>query len=209
LAGRCKEEENMIIFLAFWLFTIFYIAPCWILVTRAGASPAKYHWLIPIWNLFVAYRVGKGSLLLLALSVVVLIILASGFAYMPGVAMGLLMAAGSGGGVASLLSGTVIGLLSLAFLYYGINILIFWKWAKNISKMSGSDPKVLGAITIAPIVLPVLGNIGWVLGFISVEFSSAVSLLSFAGAWCMFMIIALRTSRVIEQPEELKVPAAT
>ncbi|MFA9394012.1 MAG: hypothetical protein ACERJ1_04775 [Halodesulfovibrio sp.] len=187
----------MLALLFLCLCSILYVAPCWILATRKNVAPAWYHWVIPFWNLFAAYNVGKGSLKMLFGALALFFVFGIASAFAPGIAMGLLMSVGDGFNSAPLMSGGLFFYMALGLSAYGVYLYAIWKWAKNISEMAGVDPMVLSLLLVVmPAILPIVCSIALMMGLISPVVSSAVSPLAFVLAWVAFLVIALRTPKV-------------
>lgn len=185
-------------FMCFICFlSILHIVPCWVLATRKNVAPAWYHWVIPFWNSFVAYRVGKGSLKMLFGSLALFIAFCISLAFAPGIALGFLMAIGAGFASAPLMSGALFFYVALGLSAYGLYLYAIWKWAKNISEMAGVDPMILGLLlAVMPTALPIVNSIALMMGMISWDVSSVVSPLAWGLAWVVFLVIALRTPTV-------------
>lgn len=192
----------MIVLIVCWMFTMLYVAPCWILAVRKGISPSWYHWIIPFWNFFVAFKVGKGSLRLLALSLLLAFVLGIVLFTASGVTMGLLMLVGSGVDALFSLSGAVLFCVLLALASYCVYIFAIWQWSKNISELAGVDPMILGVmLVVLPTLVPLLCNVTMFAGTISPLTSTVVSQLSLLASWITFMTIAIRTPKVTLQAE--------
>ena len=176
---------------------VLIVIPCWILAVRKNVAPSWFHWVIPYWNLFTAYKVGKGSQKWLLIAIVMFFILNYVLLYSPGVAMALIMAMGNGfEGI------PFMGLLLTIFVLlcvgvYGVLLSSTWTWAKNISVLAGFQPVVLGfLLVVVPSCVPVVCGLFSLNGLISLRATVAISLLTFVLAWVAFLVIALRTPKV-------------
>lgn len=189
--------SEVLSFLLTILAHIMLVIPCWILALRRNVAPHWIHWVIPYWNLFTAYKVGKGALKDMLITIVPFFVLCPLLIYVPGGVVAFAMAIGNGFEGMSLMVALTCILFFLSIVVYGLLLSSTWKWAKNISVLAGFQPIVLGVLlAIVPIGVPVVCGLFSLDGLISLRVAVAISLLTFVLAWVAFLVIALRTPKV-------------
>lgn len=194
------ESDALISALLFLLIVfghIIYVAPCWIIAVRKNVAPSWIHWVIPFWNLFTAYRVGKGSLKLMLATVVLFFLLWPILLSSPGIAMALIMAIANGFSGLHLVGALAFLFALLCLTTYGLYLFALWKWAQNISGLAEANPTVLSVLLVlVPTGVPLVCSLLLLEGAISPAVSAVVSPLAFVLAWGTFLVIAFKTPKV-------------
>ncbi|WP_290924984.1 hypothetical protein [Halodesulfovibrio sp.] len=168
----------LICIVGFALYSALIVLPCWIIAKRRSISPPWWQWLIPLWNMYIAFRIGKGSNKLISFSF-------------------LLLLAGIGGvALREQAQSFVIVGIFLLIVSFVIGIYVVYMWLKNMSVLAGRHPLFLPVVMlILPVVLALIGGVLIGQKVVSPEevrgCENVISLIS----WVIFLIIALRTPR--------------
>lgn len=160
-----------------------YVVPCWLLAARKKIAPSWGHWVVPIWNLFIAYRVGKGPLKAVLIPAAILIFFTLIIELMP---MLLLVP-----GVLVLISISI----AVSFFCYLYGMV---KWAKNIGDLiEGSQTSFVILLFGLPVLAPILFYTLVSQGLTSLEVASLLSILLVGCPWIAFMVLVIRTPKCI------------
>lgn len=173
----------LICLVGFVLYSIVVILPCWIIAKRKNIAPRWWNWVIPVWNLYIAFRIGNGSLKKLFLSLVFFLAGIGAFALQDQAQF-------------FAIAGIVLFVLSLV-----VGIYVAYNWLRNMSILAERHPMLLPMVMLViPCLLALVGGALVSQGVISpMEVRGSENLISFI-TWIIFMIVALRTPR--SEPSE-------
>lgn len=168
----------------FTLYSILVVLPCWIIATRRNIAGGWWNWVIPLWNLYIAYSLGKGSL-------------KNGFAIIVFLLIGV-------GAVAFQDQSPLylaVGGISF-FISFGMGCYVFYIWLRQMSILAGVHPQFLPVVMLViPFLLAIVGATLVSFEMISPRRIDIAENVISSFTWVVFMIVALRTPR-----EELSEP---
>ncbi|SIO19112.1 hypothetical protein [Halodesulfovibrio marinisediminis] len=162
----------------FTLYSILVVLPCWVIAKRRNIAAPWWHWIIPIWNMYTAYRLGNGSNTKLLLIIILLLV---------------------GVGAVALqeqAQAFIIGSVVLLSCSFGLGIYVLYCWLRQISVLAGRHPLFLPIVMfIIPLLLALIGSALMVQNIVTpAELKNFENIISLA-TWIIFLVVALRTPR--------------
>lgn len=166
------------------LYSILIVLPCWIIASRRNIAGGWWNWVIPLWNLYIAYSLGKGSL-------------KNGFAIIVFFLIGVGAVAFQDQSPFYL----AVGGISV-FISFGMGCYVLYIWLRQMSILAGVHPQFLPVVMfVIPFLLALVAASLVSLKMISPTYANIYDNVISSFTWVVFMIVALRTPR-----EELSEP---
>lgn len=166
------------------LYSILIVLPCWIIASRRNIAGGWWNWVIPLWNLYIAYSLGKGSL-------------KNGFAIIVFFLIGVGAVAFQDQSPFYL----AVGGISV-FISFGMGCYVLYIWLRQMSILAGVHPQFLPVVMfVIPFLLALVAASLVSLKMVSPTYVNIYDNVISSFTWVVFMIVALRTPR-----EELSEP---
>ena len=172
-----SEMMTLLGLLGLWLYSIFLVLPCWIIAYRTKEGGKWWNWVLPLWNLYAAFKLGRGPI---RPTIVILVLIAIVYLSFPFKE-----------------STYVFAFIAVVlFLSVLLSIYVFYVWLRNISIIANVNPYFLPMVmlvipfllacfvvvlTLQQVITPVQA------GF----FENVVSI----ATWVIFFIVAIRTPK--------------
>lgn len=160
------------------LYSILVVLPCWIIARRRNIATPWWYWILPIWNMYTAYRLGNGSII--KLLVVILLALVGAAAVAMQEQMQVL---------------AIVG-MALFACSFALGIYVLYNWLRQMSVLAGRHPQFLPVIMfVMPLLLALAGSALLVQKVVTPsELEGFENIVSFV-TWVVFLIVAFRTPK--------------
>jgi hypothetical protein len=168
------------------VYSFLIFLPCWIIAKRRNVAGSWWNWVIPLWNSYIAFRLGNGSIK--QATVVALLLVAGAIGFVLKDISQIVMVAG----------GLLLGSAVVMFFYISYN------WLMQIGILAGVHKHLLPMVLLVLQVTVVVGLVAYsILDLGTTEYvgviDNTVNLLS----WIFFLIVAVRTPRAENPPQAL------
>lgn len=160
-----------------WLYSIFLVLPCWIIAYRTKEGGKWWNWVLPLWNLYTAFKLGRGPIRPAVVILILIAIASVSFQFKE--------------------SPYVFAFLVVVlFLSVLLSIYVFYVWLRNVSILANINPYFLPMVML---VVPfLLGSFVVILVLqqviTPVQASFFENVVSIA-TWVIFFIVAIRTPK--------------
>lgn len=168
------------------VYSFMIFLPCWIIAKRRNVAGSWWNWVTPLWNSYIAFRLGNGSVK--QATVAVLLLMAG--------AIGVVLKDVSE--LFAIAGGMLLGSAVVMFFYISYN------WLMQIGILAGVHKHLLPMVLLVLQVTVVVGLAAYsILDLGTTEYvgviDNTVNLLS----WVFFLIVAVRTPRAENLPQAL------
>ena len=170
--------------LAFSIYSIIMLIPCWIIAKRRGVAGRWWNWIIPVRNLYFAYKLGDG----------------------PMKQGGIILALTAFGAVAAVYHSApkvviVLGAFALLVALV-LSLYVLFIWFKNIGVLAGVHPFLLPLLLLAlPLVASIVIVVLTIQQVVSAGSASVFQYVISVVSWLIFVVVALQTPREPLQPD--------
>lgn len=181
-----QEMMTLLGLIGLWLYSIVLVLPCWIIACRTKQGGRWWNWIFPLWNLYAAFKLGKG-LIKPSIVILVLILLA-----------GVSLPFKDNPYVFVFIS--VASMLSLLIFFY-----VFYLWLREISILADVHPSFLPMVMLViPTLLAVFVVVLVMQQMLTLEQADFVEDVVGIATWVVFLIVALRTPKAKNQNLEFQ-----
>ena len=183
-------EAWLILFLAVTALVMFSVSlicsliPCWIIAYRRGVAGRWWYWILPLWNVYYAAKIGRVPRVPAVILVLLLFFLTIALEF--------------GFEIPDVMNGVFFGVVIVFFLSF----FLLYVWFMHIGELAGVHRHLLPQVMIVlPALVMLLGESLFYAGLITDVTQGIMGAAVSVGTWIFFFVVALRTPRVEEEVE--------